>query len=458
MLLSIPPELIDTILSYLSPYDLTAVSATCNFLRSHAISDLHWQRLVQRHVPGVTVTSPTPCSSFRDLYAVHDRQWFLPQYKIWFCDRDLTGKLIIVRYDPRRGCIEGYQMLAISKRSTFEHWPADHEVIIHGFEPQVKLHLDKPVIQFHAHDGQEDGGFSARPDANRFADEMPMALDDRLDTMYSNFLLARPLSDDEADTRLAQGYPYDRVWPPPSIPARHHVASAMSGQPLVDLSPDDRPRSRSQVSDQSFRIRQWIEMGGTPAAPMLMGQTGGFAGFLQIARGLNADHGSPAGGFPGIHIGEEIITYSTLDPVLYTPTPTKPWRGIWVGDYSGHGCEFLLMHQPDDPPASDEELGLVRDAGETDEKWEQRRHEARVYRGRLEAIKLTGDPNVPRGERTFVANDLGPNGHVGIAADPVFLGTKVVHSRGHVAETGFIGGTLIRYAWRNHADFVAPFR
>ncbi|KAJ6437342.1 hypothetical protein O9K51_09896 [Purpureocillium lavendulum] len=422
-LLDLPPELVDAILSCLSAQDLAFAAATCRALRKHAISDFHWHRLVQRNVPGHDVTRPGPCSSYRELYVAHDRVWFLPKYKIWFCDRDLMGKLIITRFDQRRGCIEGYQLLAVSNRNTFEHWSADSQVIIHGFEPQVKLHLDKPVVQFRVRDRQEDGGFSSRPGANRFADEMPMALEERMGAMFSNFLLTRPLDPATAEERLEADYPYDNIWPPPTIPARHHVSGARSGQGVVNLSPDDRPRSRSQVSDQTFRIRQWMEMAGTPAPPRLIGHAG---------------HGPPDLGLTGVHIGEEIITYSTLDPVLYTPTPTKPWRGIWVGDYSGHGCEFLLINQPDDEPATDAELGLVRGDDETDEVWDKRRLEARMYRGRLEAIKLTGDPNVPRGEYTFVADDLGPNGFVGVAADEPFIGARVVHSKGHIAGTGFI--------------------
>lgn len=58
----------------------------------------------------------------------------------------------------------------------------------------------------------------------------------------------------------------------------------------------------------------------------------------------------------------------------------------------------------------------------------------------LEAIKLTGDPNVPRGEYTFVADDLGPKGFVGVAADEPFVGARVVHSQGHIAGTGFVRG------------------
>jgi hypothetical protein len=53
-------------------------------------------------------------------------------------------------------------------------------------------------------------------------------------------------------------------------------------------------------------------------------------------------------------MGEEVSTYATLDPKLYTPTEEKPFRGIWVGDYSGHGCEFLLMNQPDNEEPFDE--------------------------------------------------------------------------------------------------------
>ncbi|UKZ75793.1 hypothetical protein TrVFT333_003487 [Trichoderma virens FT-333] len=423
-LLATPPEIIDTILSHLSAYDLASVSATCHALRQHALSDLLWQPLVQQNVPAVQVTSTGACKSYRELYAAHDRLWFLPKYKIWFCDRDLTGKLILVRYDPRRSCIEGYQLVAVSNQSTFEHWSADHDVIIHGFEPVVRLHLDKPVLQFRVRDRQEDGGFSSRPGANRFADEMPMVLDERLGGMFSNFMLTKPLSSEEADQRVELGYPYGNMWPSPVIPANHYVSGAQTPRSLASLTPRDRPRTRSQVHG-----------------------SGGLAGALQalveeIVEEEAAGAGAGAGGL-GVHIGEELITYSTLDPALYTPTREKPWRGIWVGDYSAHGCEFLLIHQPDDPPATDAELGIFRDENDSDEEWEQKKLDARVYRGRLEGIKLTGDPNIPRGEYTFVANDLGPDGYVRTATDTQFSGARIVKSEGHIAATGFLRDKFI---------------
>ncbi|KAL7939231.1 hypothetical protein V8C35DRAFT_286079 [Trichoderma chlorosporum] len=443
-LLAAPPEIIDTILSHLSAYDLASVSATCRSLRQHALSDLLWQPLVQQNVPAVKVTSTGVCKSYRELYAAHDRLWFLPKYKIWFCDRDLAGKLILVRYDPRRSCIEGYQLVAVSNQSTFENWSADHDVIIHGFEPVARLHLDKPVLQFRVRDRQEDGGFSKRPGANRFADEMPMALDERLGGMFSNFLLTKPLTPEEADQRAKLGYPYGNMWPSPVIPANHYVSGSQTRRGLAALTPQDRPRKRSQVSDQTFCIRQWMELTGTPGPLRFMGR-GGLAGALQalVEEIVEEETAGAGAGSPGVHIGEELITYSTLDPALYTPTREKPWRGIWVGDYSGHGCEFLLINQPDDPPATDAELGIFRDENDSDEAWEQKRLDSRINRGRLEGIKLTGDPNIPRGEYTFVVNDLGPDGCVGTATDPQFSGARIVKSEGHIAATGFLRDKFI---------------
>ncbi|KAF7561447.1 hypothetical protein G7046_g2696 [Stylonectria norvegica] len=420
----IPPELIDTILGRLSSVDLATVSATCHILRRHALSNAHWRALVQENVPGVTVTSPGPCSSFRDLYTSLDRVWFLPKFKIWFCDRDLMGKLIVVLYDPRRGCIDGYQLVARRGSTESQQWTEDTEVMIHGFQPTVRLHLDKPLLLFRARPNEDGGRFLQPLEANRYADEMPMELDGQLGATFSNFILTRPLDTAVANTKLAIDFPYGDIWPSPAVPARHHVVGlhGIDGQQAGGIDPEHRPRRRSEVSDQTFRIRQWMEMNGST------GFAFGLGGLIDMA------------GSVGVHIGEEVSTYSTLDPYLYTPTVLRPWRGIWVGDYSGHGCEFLLIHQPDDEPATDVELGLFRNDDESDTEWETRKTEARIYRGRLEAIKLTGDPNVPRGEYTFIAEDLGPGGSLGLAADPPFTGARVVQSKGHVADAGFVDG------------------
>lgn len=85
---------------------------------------------------------------------------------------------------------------------------------------------------------------------------------------------------------------------------------------------------------------------------------------------------------------------------------------------------------------------LTKLENESDEEFRARFLSERVYRGRLEAIKLTGDPNVPRGEYTFLADDLGEEGFVGIAQGPPFQGARIVRSQGHIANIGFTSGEI----------------
>ncbi|KAH7327204.1 F-box domain-containing protein [Rhexocercosporidium sp. MPI-PUGE-AT-0058] len=393
-ILELPSELIDYVLSYLGPIDLVSVSSTCRLLSDHSRSDSSWQRHVQDNIPGVQLTSPYPCKTYRDLYIAHDPHWFLPKYKLWFCDYFLTGKLILVRYDQRRGVIEGYRLLAERGAPTFDPWEADDEVLIHSFSPKCQLHMDQPVIQLDALSLESliSSSPKAKPE-HRFSAEIPMRIEDRSHRgVFNNFLLTRPVEERENM----------QLWPPRTIPARHRVRNN-SQEGYVGLG--HKPQTRSQVSNQTFRIRRWMQM---------------MAGSQS----------------PGLHLGEEIHTYATLDPKLYTPTEEKPYRGIWVGDYSGHGCEFLLMHQPDDETPFDE-ASVVQGEDETPEEWAIRKKEERIYRGSLEAIKLTGDPNVPRGEYTFISDDISNTGYVRTATEARFKGARVVRSRGHIAARMF---------------------
>lgn len=483
----LPSELISHVLSYLSPSDLVSISLTNHVLRANSLADHLWQSLVQSNVPGIKLTTPSPCASFRELYIAHDPRWFLTKYKVWFCDRDLTGKLVIVRYDERRGVIEGYQLLAnrpIASTSTNHQSLSEQELVIHEFEPELKLHLDKPVLQMRA-DSLENAirvttGRSPAPSikspssaaplpsrlspavdhastsvgtpvhVNRFSAETPMPLDNRFtDNMFNTFILARSLPDSLASERQLLPFPYGNTWPPPSIPADTRVSAG-------DLiGPEDRPTTRNEINERSFRIRSWIEMRPAGLRGVSMGWIGpsilgdndwpsNNAVFGQASRAWLSNY------IPGMHpsmsthIGDQITTYSTLDPELYTPTVSQPWKGIWVGDYSAHGCEFLLITQNHPTPFDEAAFDATRTEDESATDFEKRKTDARRYRGRLEAIKLTGDPNVPRGECTFLAEDLGEQGFITTVDEEPFRGARVVRSKGHVAQTGFVNDKYIR--------------
>jgi len=77
---------------------------------------------------------------------------------------------------------------------------------------------------------------------------------------------------------------------------------------------------------------------------------------------------------------------------------------------------------------------------ESQEQFLRRKREARIYRGRVEAIKLTGDPNIPRGECTWYAADIGDAGFLRTADEEPFEGARVVQGWGHVATPNFTNG------------------
>jgi hypothetical protein len=187
-----------------------------------------------------------------------------------------------------------------------------------------------------------------------------------------------------------------------------------------------------------------------------------------------------------VRMPEDITTFASLPESCYMPTPHKPYQGLWCGDYSGHGCEFLIITQPDKHDERPLPAGMdwLRDwfrggrrssassarsfVSAVEEQLEQgdadlnhhgggdpppppppsnaypyessRDYDDVPVGGRIEAIKLTGDPNIPRGEYTFVAPDIGTGGFVRVADEDMFLGARVVRSAGHIAGRGFQRG------------------
>ncbi|USP82256.1 hypothetical protein yc1106_09530 [Curvularia clavata] len=441
-LLSLPSELLQHILGYLQLSDLLSIGSASRALQEHAQQDILWHQLVQAEVSGPNVSKPAHLT-WRELFKEHHPYWFIAKRKIWFADNLHTGKLIIARYDHRLNAIEAYALVAERQIPESLTWDQHPDAIIHTFSPRVQLDLNAPIIRLNGEAYEEAVGHMG----HRLQKEVPMNLS-RHSALYSHLLLTRPWP----KSITTEATP---VWPPLTLPS---VERTRNDQPPSGFTQSgQKPGQLNQLSTCTFRLRKWMQ-------------------FSTQSIRIN------------MRIGEEITTWATLPEECYTPTPQKPWQGIWCGDYAGHGCEFLVIMQPDNPrplperaewalrateregsvssgdswttaptdaAMSDDEDDGIENADDLEDSvatLQQSYHERLsetsaqnmaawnndpTYRGRIEAVKLTGDPNIPRGEYTFIAPDIGPNGLLRIANEEIFKGARIVRSVGHIAATGF---------------------
>lgn len=377
-----PVEIFLEIFSYLSPRDLAQASQTCRTFAHHAFDDRLWANHVNTTLP-IPITDPGLFPSFRRLYITHAPYWFIPKHKIWFADNEHTGNLILARYDNRRGVIEAYRIIADRGRPMLRLWTQNPEVIIQTFQPEVLLWLDDPVLLLKDHDPT-----SRLLLGEPWEGELRMPMQAEAHHVFSSLLLRRKQDTETVDPQA--------LWPPSIIPTAKRIVR-------YSLEQQTTPSSSSEIADFAFGIRRWAK--------------------------------------PGLIISpvreESVANYATLEPSIYTPTTEKPYQGIWVGDYNAHGCEFLLFTQSDRDIADDtaetqSSLGQVTQDSDT--------NQAALSGGSLQAIKLTGDPNVPRGELSFKADDIGPDGFIRIAQEEPFEGARVVRCLGHIAGRGFHDG------------------
>ena len=420
---SLPAEIINHILAFLPPVSLATLLRTSHHLRSHAQNELLWVRFIKDSIPEETpLPSPCPAKSWRDLYAAHHPYWFLTRHKIWFSDKAHSGSLVIARYDHRRGCIEAYRLLARHGTTPYfiERWEYNPDVHIHPFQPEVNLMLDDPVIKLDLH----------RQKGSRLSGEVKMQTG-QTPGIASMLSLCQPIPPSRQHRRMA-------LWPPRNFPSVQRVRNQSSSQFRTDTH---RPKTLADASDQTFRLRKFLQ-------------------WSSLMQPLSS-----------VRMGEDVSTFSTLLEDCYIPTEDKPYQGIWVGDYSAHGCEFLLVMQTEHPPEVDtsrrsstdsllpsglaiepkEAVSLTNDAPEKDdtvtdhqdcELNEDRALAAQLSQpqgpsGRIEAIKLTGDINVPRGECTWFADDISDRGLIRVADEERFRGARIVKSMGHVASPNF---------------------
>lgn len=476
-LLELPAELMYHILSYLSPVDLARVAPTCQHLKTLSYDDRIWKDIISKNLPE-PITECTPLKRFRNLYVIHHPHWFLTRHRIWFSDSEPNGKLLVARYDQRRGCIEAYAVTAVRGGHEIEFWEKNTNVIIHSFNPRVSLDLNQPVLKLDVDSFRTDDQTNTYPSDRAYAPASRYSKETLMETfaepgLYGSFMLTRRLAPDAIGPSTA-------VWPPLRFPAHSRVRNNSSDG---YNSAGHRPSTLEEVSEHNFRLRKWVEYTGRRSSPRIMSFTS--PNGLSAAMGLGGNYfASLHGGGMSVRMPEDITTYATLPPECYTPTRAKPWQGIWCGDYSGHGCEFLVVLQPDadderplpsgmdylrdwfrgEPrrgsdssegsfaSAQEEQLstGAESDVAAADDAFEVLSTHDEIMpdmtdvpdapTGRIEAIKLTGDMNIPRGEYSFIAPDIGTGGFVRVADEEIFRGARIVRSAGHLAQRGFRDG------------------
>lgn len=394
----LPPEVVQHVLSFVEAEDLIVLRAVCPSFKAYADLEQWWSGLIRANVALHDIPHvPAPAPTYRELYLSHYPRWHLTRHKIWFSDDNYNGRLILIKFDPLRGSIEGYRLVAEKPPAIPQIWPYRPNVIIHHFEPRVYASTEDPVISIPLclpHEAASHSRSRTLPndDDARFP-EIRMRVGRPEQRINASLMLSVDLPAETAETRSVS------VWPPRTIPGMPRTRSSQTSRDFS--SKGHRPQNVDQISDTTFRLRTWSHY---------------TQGMARI----------------GVRIGEEISTWSTLTPELYMPTPARPYQGIFVGDYASHGCEFLLVMHTTEAPRSqrrdiamtlltelreqqfinEEDFAVMTETANTDQgdKKAENSHitnghdvpanvpdpDGSIHRGSLEAVKLTGDVNIPR--------------------------------------------------------------
>ncbi|KAK6527161.1 hypothetical protein TWF281_010354 [Arthrobotrys megalospora] len=406
-LLTLPSEILHQILLYLPAISLYAISLTCHSLQTHSFTDPLWENIID----SPDLVSPHPYLSYRSLHHALAPHLYLKR-KIFIGDRQYFGSLLVSKFMPISGTLEAFSFTAPPSRDIAEitAWSYNPDVIITPFSPKINIR-EEPELKIAPNSRASEDG------------EIPVSRRGILATYF------------RAEAILQQDvYSQMAVWPPRTIPAETRVRNESSngfkgGTASRQRGPFIRLPSNISINGTFVSVGGFNDVMGaavdrsafiTPPSkaqndddkwiPDEMKQKSGFLSQKAFRLRRWAVLGDTSGDLENrFRMGERVETFAELDEELWTPTPEYPYRGIWVGDFGPHGAEFLLFHQPTTSSSQK----------------------------RLEVIKLTGDPNIPRGEYTWIVDDLSQPVRTADEEETEWPGAKVYSARGHIAAHEF---------------------
>ena len=386
----LPSEILFQVLRLLPPTCLARTSAVSRRLRRHANDDLLWELLIRDNVHSREIwPRPPSVNSWRELYERHHPYWFIVRHRIWHSDSWLRGDLLATHYEPATGAIGA---CAIHGREP------PNQPLFAPFNPQILVWRNKPSLLLDV----ETSGKLHQPHEEVSLPTPP--------NVQSRLSLCQNIP-------VELQHPSMSLWPPWTLPATDRVRDQ---GPTMFATNQHRPRNLAAASDRAFRLRTSLN-----PLPGRESQT----------------HVQPH---------QSTATFSALFRETYMPSKQKPWQGIWIGDYYSHGFEFLVVMQKRVSPNSERtELPetarglpagyhLVQsEVSNAQEGAEEAGSEDKGPFNRLEAIKLTGDPNVIRGQCTWLVEDLDKDLIRVAGGQEQFAGSRIYRSHMHIAEAGF---------------------
>lgn len=263
--------------------------------------------------------------------------------RLWWSDRSSSGHLVASTFDPTSNTIALRSILTPHIHSNISYWSRDPSVRI--FTPTIKVcRWREPVI-------------TLGPDVHPDPHTGQIHEYSQGGTLTTRIFRVSPLP--PAAPPGSAG-----VWPPRCVPSDvdRCRCGGLRGEP-------SQPSSLLEASTDLFQLRREFLFGMAPL------------------RG-------------------ELETFSAIPEAWYTPTASRPYRGIFVGEVVNCGYQTVMFLQPTDT--------------------------------RIEAVKLTGGPNatggpdIPRGEFLFVVGDLRDT--VRIADEAEWPGAHVIRAAARVTE------------------------